>query len=331
MKKLFLLDGMALIYRAHFAFIQNPRITTSGLNTSAVFGFTNTLLDIIKKEKPTHLAVVFDTQAPTDRHIEFEAYKAHREEMPEDLVKALPYVFKVIEGMRIPVITYDGFEADDIIGTLAKKAQEKGYDVFMMTPDKDFGQLVDDHIKIYKPPYKGNEYEILGVEEVKKRWEIDDVKKVIDILGLWGDAADNIPGIPGVGEKTAKTLIQKYGSMENIYAHIDELKGKQKENFINFKEQGLLSKKLATINIDVPIDLDEKGLELEDPDKDQLEPLFTELEFKTLGRRVFGETVNTQTQVQGVATDLFGNPLQQTLAKRVAFDNSPTDFIAVLK
>ena len=311
MKKLFLLDGMALIYRAHFAFVQNPRITTSGLNTSAVFGFTNTLLDIIKKEKPTHLAVVFDTKAPTDRHIEFEAYKAHREEMPEDLSKALPYVFKVIEGMRIPVITYDGYEADDIIGTLAKKAQGKGYDVFMMTPDKDFGQLVDEHIKIYKPPYKGNEYEILGVEEVKKRWEIDDVKKVIDILGLWGDASDNIPGIPGVGEKTAKTLVQKYGSMENIYAHIDELKGKQKENFINFKEQGLLSKRLATINIEVPIDLDEKGLELEEPDKEKLEPLFAELEFKTLGRRVFGETVNTSTINQDFTTDLFGNPLQQ--------------------
>jgi DNA polymerase-1 len=310
MKKLFLLDGMALIYRAHFALSKTPRFTSNGVNTSAVMGFTNTLLDVLKKEKPTHMAVVFDTEAPTERHIEFEAYKAHREAMPEDLSKALPYVIKVILGFNIPVITSDGYEADDIIGTLAKKAEQKGYQVYCMTPDKDFAQLVSENIRIYKPARMGNEMEILGVKEVLEKWEIENVEQVIDILGLWGDAVDNIPGIPGIGEKTAKSLIKQYGSMENIIAHSHELKGKQRENVENFAEQGLLSKKLATILLNVPVELDEEGLEICAPSKELLEPLFAELEFRTLGRRVFGDDFSiTELKAAGTQTDLFGSPV----------------------
>ncbi|MBC6113038.1 DNA polymerase I [Pedobacter fastidiosus] len=308
-KKLFLLDGMALMYRAHFALSKNPRFTSTGINTSAVMGFTNTLLDVLKKEKPTHIAVVFDTEAPTERHTTFEAYKAHRQAMPEDLAAAMPYVIKLITGFNIPVITSDGYEADDIIGTLAKKAELKGYTVFCMTPDKDFAQLVSENIFIYKPARMGNDMEIMGVKEILAKWEIENVLQVIDILGLWGDAVDNIPGIPGIGEKTSKLLIKQYGSMENIIAHAHELKGKQRENIENFAEQGLLSKKLATIQLDVPVELDEASLELCDPSRDLLEPLFTELEFRTLGRRVFGDefSVTTARFQEGTQTDLFGN------------------------
>lgn len=314
-KKLFLLDGMALMYRAHFALSKNPRFTSSGINTSAVMGFTNTLLDVLKKEKPTHIAVVFDTEAPTERHTSFEAYKAHRQAMPEDLAAAMPYVIKLITGFNIPVITSDGYEADDIIGTLAKKAEAKGYQVYCMTPDKDFAQLVSENIFIYKPARMGNDMEILGVKEVLAKWEIENVLQVIDILGLWGDAVDNIPGIPGIGEKTAKLLIKQYGSMENIIANAHELKGKQRENVENFAEQGLLSKKLATILLDVPVELDEASLELCDPSKDLLEPLFTELEFRTLGRRVFGDefSVTTAKFQEGTQTDLFGNHPGETI------------------
>jgi len=310
MKKLFLLDGMALIYRAHFALSKSPRFTSNGLNTSAVMGFTNTLLDVLKKEKPTHMAVVFDTDAPTERHTDYEAYKAHREAMPEDLSKALPYVIKVILGFNIPVITSDGYEADDIIGTLAKKAEQKGYQVYCMTPDKDFAQLVSENIRIYKPARMGNEMEILGVKEVLEKWEIERVEQVIDILGLWGDAVDNIPGIPGIGEKTAKALIKQYGSMEEIIAHSHELKGKQRENVEQYAEQGLLSKKLATILLNVPVELDEEGLAMGEPSKDLLEPLFAELEFRTLGRRVFGDDFSvTELKAVSVQTDLFGDPV----------------------
>ncbi len=290
-KKLFLLDGMALVYRAYFAFSKNPRITSYGFNTSAIFGYVNTLLDVLKKEKPTHIGVSFDTAAPTARHDEYEHYKAHRDEQPEDITKALPYILKVTEAMRIPLLIRDGFEADDIIGTLAKKAEQQGFDVYMMTPDKDFGQLVSEHIFIYKPARMGNDFEILGVPEVLKRWEITDIKQVIDILGMWGDAVDNIPGIPGIGEKTAKLLVQKYGSMEGLYEHVDELKGKQKENVINFKEQAFLSKRLATIDTNVPIDLVEEDLILEEPNKEEVEKLFAELEFKTLAKRVLGTEI----------------------------------------
>ncbi|HVV55382.1 MAG TPA: DNA polymerase I [Mucilaginibacter sp.] len=310
MKKLFLLDGMALIYRAHFALSKAPRFTSGGLNTSAMLGFTNTLLDVLKKERPTHMAVVFDTEAPTERHTEFEAYKAQREAMPEDLAKAIPYIYKIVLGFNIPLITSDGYEADDIIGTLAKKAEAKDYEVYCMTPDKDFAQLVSEKIKLYKPGRQGNEVEIMGVKEVLAKWEVERVEQVIDILGLWGDAVDNIPGIPGVGEKTAKQLIKQYGSVENIIANSHELKGKLKENVETYAEQGLLSKKLATINLNAPVELDEAGLEVCTPSKDLLEPLFAELEFRTLGKRVFGDDFSiTETRAVGIQTDLFGNPV----------------------
>ena len=289
MKKLFLLDGMALMYRAHFALSKNPRFTSGGLNTSAVMGFTNTLLDVIRKENPTHMAVVFDTDAPTERHTDFVHYKAHRQAMPEDLSQAMPYVIKLILGFNIPVITSDGYEADDIIGTLAKKAEQRGYQVYCMTPDKDFAQLVSPNIFVYKPSRMGSDIEIMGVEEVREKWGIDDVCQVIDILGLWGDAVDNIPGIPGIGEKTAKLLIKQYGSVENIIKNSHELKGKLRENVENFADQGIMSKKLATILLDAPVELDEEGLEICAPSRELLEPLFAELEFRTLGRRVFGD------------------------------------------
>ena len=324
MKKLFLLDGMALIYRAHFALSKNPRFTSTGVNTSAVMGFTNTLLEVLKKEKPTHIAVVFDTEAPTERHTDFEAYKAHREAMPEDLSKALPYIFKLIEGFNIPVITKDGFEADDIIGTLAKEGERQGFQVYCMTPDKDFAQLVSENIFIYKPARMGNEMEILGVKEVLVKWEIENVLQVIDILGLWGDAVDNIPGIPGIGEKTAKLLIKQYGSMENIIANSHELKGKQRENVENFAEQGLISKKLATIILNVPVEFDEAKLLLEAPSRELLEPLFAELEFRTIGKRVFGEdfSVNDATSATK-QQDLFGNSVA---VKRKDFTDQPSLF-----
>ena len=311
-KKLFLLDGMALIYRAHFALSKNPRFTSSGINTSAVMGFTNTLLEVLRKETPSHIAVVFDTAAPTGRHTEFEAYKAQRQAMPEDLSIALPYVVKLIQGFNIPVLTSDGFEADDIIGTLAKQAEKEGFTVYCMTPDKDFAQLVSENIFVYKPARMGNDMEIMGVKEVLAKWEIEHVHQVIDILGLWGDAVDNIPGIPGIGEKTAKLLIKQYGSMENIIANSHELKGKQKENVEAFAKQGLLSKKLATIILDAPVDFHEESFRLGPPDKEKLEPLFAELEFRTLGRRVFGEEFSisdTKAQTNG-QMDLFGNPTE---------------------
>ncbi len=255
-------------------------------------GFTNTLLEVLKKEQPTHMAVVFDTDAPTERHTDFTDYKAHRQAMPEDLSIAIPYIVRLIEGFNIPCVFSDGYEADDIIGTLAKKAEKEGFTVFCMTPDKDFGQLVSDNIFIYKPARMGNGMEILGVKEILEKWEIDHVEQVIDILGLWGDAVDNIPGIPGVGEKTAKQLIKQYGSVENIIANSHELKGKLRENVENFAEQGLVSKKLATIMLNAPVELDVDALRIDEPNRDVLEPLFAELEFRTLGKRVFGDDFN---------------------------------------
>ncbi|MCX6351140.1 MAG: DNA polymerase I [Bacteroidetes bacterium] len=333
-KKLFLLDGFALIYRAFFAFSQNPRITTGGFNTSAIFGFTNTLLEVVQKQKPTHIAVVFDTAAKTERHEMFEDYKAHRQEMPEDLSKAIPYIFKVVEAFNIPVIKMDGYEADDLIGTLAKMAEKEGFTTYMMTPDKDFGQLVSENIFMYKPARLGNAIEVLGVEEIKKKWEIRDVLQVIDILGLWGDASDNIPGVPGVGEKTAKKLIRQYHSMEGIYENIEQLTGKIKENFINFKEQAFLSKKLATINLECPITFDEKSLELEPVNREAVLELFTELEFKTLTTRVLGSThgspeVAKETQTQG---DLFNysTPEKNTEETIEEEEAEPTIFKTIL-
>ena len=326
MKKLFLLDAFALIYRAHFALSKNPRFTSSGLNTSAIMGFTNTLLEVLKKENPSHIAVVFDTAAPTERHTDFTAYKAQREAMPEDLATAIPYIIRLIKGFNIPVISYDGYEADDLIGTLAKKAEKEGFTVFCMTPDKDFGQLVSENIFIYKPARMGNGMEIQGVKEILEKWEIDHVEQVIDILGLWGDAVDNIPGIPGIGEKTAKQLIKQYGSIENIIKNSHELKGKQRENVENFAEQGLMSKKLATILLDAPIDLDVDALHLDEPNREELEALFAELEFRTLGKRVFGEEFSIAGTKGSSAgqMDLFGNNEVQN--STAAPEKADTDF-----
>ncbi|MCX6312679.1 MAG: DNA polymerase I [Bacteroidetes bacterium] len=288
-KKLFLLDAYALIYRAYFAFSNSPRINSKGLNTSAIFGFTNTLLDILKKEQPTHIAVVFDTSAPTHRHIEFEAYKAHREEMPEDLRKAIPYIYKLLEALNIPAIESDGFEADDVIGTLAKRAEENGFITYMMTPDKDFGQLVSENIFIYKPGYKGGAPEKLGLKEICAKYGIERAEQVIDILGLMGDVSDNIPGIRGVGEKTALALIHEYGSIENILANVDKLKGKLKEKVETGRENAILSRMLATIIIDAPIPFDEEQLRAKEIHKEQVKTLFAELEFRRLAQILLGE------------------------------------------
>jgi DNA polymerase-1 len=286
-KRLFLLDAFALIYRAYFSFIRTPRINSKGFNTSAAFGFTTTLLDLIKREKPTHIAVVFDTAAPTERHETLLDYKANREEMPDDIRSNLPYIRRIIEALRIPILESDGYEADDVIGTLAKKAEGEGYTTYMVTPDKDFGQLVSDRILMYKPGRGGDPPEKLGPKEICERWGgLNSPEQVKDILGLMGDAVDNIPGIPGIGEKTAMKLVQQFGSLEGVIEGADQLKGKQKENVLQFAEQGRMSKALATININAPVELDHDALHLDPPDKDKVMEVFSELEFKTLAARV---------------------------------------------
>jgi len=295
MKKLFLLDAFALIYRAYFAFANSPRINSRGLNTSAIFGFTNTLLELIRKEQPTHIAVVFDTAEPTHRHVEYEAYKANRNEMPEDLQKAIPYIFQLLEAFNITTISSDGWEADDIIGALAKKAEKEGFQTFMMTPDKDFGQLVSENIFIYKPGYKGGPPTKLGVKEICEKYGIQRPEQVIDILGLMGDAVDNIPGIPGVGEKTAMSLIQQFGSVENLVANTDQLKGKLKEKVEQHKEQAIFSRKLAMIITDVPVEFNEEELRLREVDKEKTKTLFAELEFRRLAQTVLGEAIPEST------------------------------------
>ncbi|RKD92195.1 DNA polymerase I [Mangrovibacterium diazotrophicum] len=285
-KRLFLLDAYALIYRSYFAFIRNPRFNSKGLNTSAMLGFTNTLEMLLSKEKPTHVAVVFDVHAPTFRHEMYEPYKATRDEMPEDLRKSIPWVRKIIEGYNIPIIEKAGFEADDVIGTLAKKAGENGYTTYMMTPDKDYAQLVTEKTFMYKPGRAGNDVEIWGVDEVKENFEVERPEQVIDVLGLMGDTADNIPGCPGIGPKTAMKLIGQYGSIDNLYAHIDELKGKQKENLQTHEEQVRLSRKLVVIIQDVPVEFDEAKLTMDDPDWGKLREIFTELEFRSMVQKM---------------------------------------------
>ncbi len=289
-KKLFLLDAFALIYRAHFAFIKSPRINSKGLNTSAIFGFANTLLEVLKDEKPTHLGVAFDTPKPTFRHIQFEAYKAQRQQQPEDITIAVPYVKQLLQALCIPILELDGYEADDVVGTLAKKAARQGFEVFMMSPDKDYGQLVEEHIYLYKPAISGKGVEIMGPKEVCARWGIKEISQVIDMLGLQGDASDNIPGIPGVGEKTAQKLIEEFGSVENLIANTDKLAGKLKEKVIEGAEKAVLSKHLATIDINVPIEFDEQELLMCEPNKEMLSSLLDELEFRTLRKRMLGET-----------------------------------------
>lgn len=301
-KKLFLLDAYALIYRAHFAFTKNPRINSKGHNTSVAFGFTNTLLEVIQKQKPTHIAVAFDTSAKTFRDEIFAEYKATRQETPEDIRSGLPIVKEILKGFNIPILALDGYEADDIIGTLAKRAEQEGFEVFMMTPDKDFGQLVTEKVKLYKPAYMGNSVDIMGPKEVCEKWDIEDVGQVIDILGLQGDASDNIPGIPGVGPKTAADLLKKYKTVEGVIAHAAELKGKQKERVEQFGEQAILSKKLATIITDVPIEWNEQDLAYTGPDVEKLKPILEELEFKTMMPRIFGLQAGTASADVSVAT-----------------------------
>ncbi len=285
-KKLFLIDAFAIIFRSYFAFGSNQRYNSKGLNTSVMLGFTNTLLEILSKEKPSHIAIVFDPQGKTFREDMFPAYKAHRDETPEDIKKAIPYIFKLADAFNIKSVVVPTFEADDVIGTLAKRAEREGYTTYMMTPDKDFAQLVTDNIKLYRPAKNGNAAEVWGIKEVCAKFEVERVEQVIDILGLWGDSADNIPGIPGIGEKTSKILIAKYGSVEGLIANSAELKGKQKENVIQFAEQGLLSKKLATIELNVPLEISTEDLKLQNHDTEKITELFNELEFKTLMQRI---------------------------------------------
>lgn len=307
-KKLFLLDAMALIYRAYFAMSRNPQINSKGLNTSAVLGFANTLLDILKNEKPTHLGIAFDTQAPTQRTEDFAAYKANREKMPEDLAASLPYIMRLIEGFNIPAIFLDGYEADDVIGTLAKKAEQEGFVTYMMTPDKDFGQLVSPNIFMYKPARGGNKAEVWGVEEVCNRYKIKTPEQFIDILGLWGDAVDNIPGVPGIGEKTAAKLIGQFGSIENLLKNTHQLKGKLKENLEKYAEQALLSKQLATIQLDVPIPFEVDKLKLSRPNIEKLRELFEELEFRTFAKRLSNYlSVDSPAETASETPDLFSS------------------------
>lgn len=286
-KKLFLLDAMALIYRAYFALNKNPRINSKGMNTSAILGFANTLFEVIKKEKPTHIGVAFDTIIPTIRHEEFTEYKATREKMPEDIAISIPIIKQLIEIMNIPILFVDGYEADDVIGTLSKKAEKEGFEVYMMTPDKDFGQLVSENIFMYKPARMGKMPEKIGVEEICNKYGIKRPEQLIDILGLWGDVSDNIPGVPGVGEKRASILIHEFDNIENLLQNTESLKGKQKENIERFAGQALMSKKLATIILDVPIEFDEKQLQKSLPDFNALKQLFDVLEFRALAKRVF--------------------------------------------
>ncbi len=316
-KKLFLLDAMALIYRAYYALIRNPRITSTGRNTNAQFGFTTTLLDLINKEKPTHLAVVFDTAAPTERHTDFEAYKANRQEAPEDIISALPDIKRIVNGFNLPCMELDGYEADDLIATLAIEAADLGYDVYMVTPDKDYGQVVRDRVFIYKPPYQGSEPEIMGPAEVCAKWNIQRVDQVIDILGLMGDAVDNIPGIPGVGEKTAAKLLAEYDNIENILANAEHIKGALGEKVRNGKDLALMSKKLATIITNVPVAFHEEDFRVKEMNKEVLTEIFSELEFRALGKRILGDGYNINTGGP-VATDLFGNALPQKQQPQVA-------------
>ncbi len=316
-KRVFLLDAYALVFRAYYALIRAPRITSKGKNTNAQFGFTNALVELINKQKPSHMAVCFDTAAPTERHTDFADYKANRQETPEDIRAAVPDIFRIIEGFNIPIISKDGFEADDVIGTLSIQAEKAGYEVFMVTPDKDYGQLVTQKVKIYKPAYQGGDVEIMGPEEVCAKWNIKDVSQVIDILSMMGDAVDNIPGIPGVGEKTAAKFIAEYGSLEKTLENADSIKGAMGEKVRKGKEMAILSKKLATIITNVPVEFHEENFRLKEWNKEQLKEVFTELEFKTLAKRLLGEELPIAQRgviekeiPQGVQTDLFGNIIE---------------------
>ena len=319
-KRLFLLDAYALIFRGYYAFIKNPRINSKGMDTSAIMGFTNSLLDVIKRERPDHLAVCFDKGGSVSRTEMFEDYKANRDETPEAIRIAVPYIEQILRAMHIPVVVQEGFEADDIIGTLAKQAEKEGYQVYMVTPDKDFAQLVSENIFMYRPARMGNGIEIWGIPEVQEKFEVERPEQVIDYLGMMGDAVDNIPGLPGVGDKTAKKFLKAYGSMEKLLAHTHELKGKMKEKIEANKELGLLSKELATIITDVPVQFEAEAFELSHPDMEAVEPIFQELEFRRLTenlRKVFDAPTETDASTatppapkptQGGQMDLFAAP-----------------------
>ena len=297
MKKLFLLDAYALIYRAYFAFIRAPRINSKGLNTSAILGFVNTLEDVLKREQPTHIAVAFDPAGPTFRHEAFEAYKAQREKTPEDIKTAVPIIKDLLKAYNIPIYEVMGYEADDVIGTLAKQAATQGFEVYMLTPDKDYGQLVDDHIFMYRPRHNGG-YEVMGVPEVLAKYGLSSQSQVIDLLGLMGDSSDNIPGCPGVGEKTAVKLLQEFGSIDGLLANTHALKGALKTKIENNVEQIKFSRFLATIKTDVPIALNEEDLLRKEPNAEALRGLFTELEFRSLLRNQKGELIKEKGEIQ---------------------------------
>src|SRR3984957_14084658 len=316
-KRMFVLDALALVFRAYYALPSSPRITSKGRNTNAQFGFTNALIDLINNQHPSHMAVCFDTEAPTERHIDFAEYKANRQEAPEDLLLAIPDIKRIILGFNIPVMELDGYEADDVIGTLSKQAAAAGYEVFMVTPDKDYGQLVSEQIKIYKPPYQGGIAEIMGPKEVCEKWNIKDVSQVIDILGLMGDAVDNIPGIKGVGEKTAAKLLNEYQTLENVIANAEGIKGALGEKVRAGREAAIMSKKLATIITTVPVAFHEEDFRLKDWNKEALNDIFARLEFKTLAKRILGEPSDPgYTAPENVQKDLFGNAVKPVAEKK---------------
>lgn len=327
-KTLWLLDAYALIYRAHFAFSQNQMINSKGLNTSAIYGFTTTLYDVLNTHNPSHIAVVFDTSAPTERHEEFPEYKANRDEMPDDIRTAIPYIKGIIEGFKIPILFADGYEADDVIGTLAKKAEKEGYKTYMMTPDKDFGQLVSENIFMYKPARMGNKAEVWGIKEVCEKFEITNPLQVIDYLGMCGDAVDNIPGIPGVGDKTAKKFLKDYGSIENLLDHSHELKGKMKEKVEANKNLALISKKLATIITDAPVEFDPNDLKRDPLDKEKLSSIFAEVEFRTLSKRILGEEMAASSTSAGGQMDLFSSGSEVEGAKTEEIESTAMQTIA---
>ncbi len=331
-KKLFLLDSYALIFRAYYAFISNPMRNAKGMNTSTVFGFTLALDEILRKENPTHILAAFDASGPTFRHKVYKEYKANRDATPEDIKEALPWIKDLLAAYQIPVVEKLGYEADDIIGTLAKRAEKDDFEVFMMTPDKDFAQLVTEKISMYKPGRSGNPPEVLGVQEIKDKFQIKDPIQVIDILALWGDSADNIPGAPGVGEKTAIKLIESYGSVEGVYEHIDELKGKQKENLENSKEQVTLSKMLATIVLDVPLEVDLQESKRKGIKKEALERIFNELNFKNLGQRILSNSHDLTSSKPEQQTSLFQEQNEHAFEETVKLDTIDTiahDYILI--
>ena len=322
--KLFLLDAYALIYRAYYAFIKNPRINSKGFNTSAILGFVNTLEEVLKKENPTHIGVAFDPSGPTFRHEAFEQYKAQREETPEAIRLSVPIIKDIIRAYRIPILEVSGYEADDVIGTLATEAGKQGITTYMMTPDKDYGQLVTDHVFMYRPKYGDKEFEVMGIEQVKAKFDIQSPAQVIDMLGLMGDSSDNIPGCPGVGEKTAQKLIAEFGSIENLLEHTDQLKGALKTKVETNREMIIFSKFLATIKIDVPIQLDMNSLVREQADEEALRKIFEELEFRTLMERIFKKESSPSPSPAGPLFSQENSPIQGNLFEEFTPD-TPTE------